>query len=414
MLLGGIGDDFTGSGDLANTLARQGMRTVQYCGIPDTAADPNVEAGVVSLKSRTISASLAVKHALAALDWLLAQGCQQIIFKYCSTFDSTPDGNIGPVVAALAERMNAHRVIVCPAFPAAGRTLFQGHLFVADHLLSESGMRDHPLTPMTDPDIRRWLARQTNMPVGHVPHDVVRKGASEIRAALETEDAHSRRLIVVDATSEDDLLEIGQAANDLSLITGGSGVAMGLPANFRARGLLQEDIDDWQGTTGPCVVLSGSCSVMTRKQVATHLKDNTGLAIDIASVLSGDTTAQSVSDWLMSQDGLPIAYSTTDPETIRSVQSRYGRDRAASAIERLFAQVALKVVAAGATRLITAGGETSGAVVEALAPKILKIGPEIAPGVPALRAENLALALKSGNFGAADFFAKASRILEQT
>lgn len=412
MLLGGIGDDFTGSGDLANTLARQGMHVVQYCGIPKTAAGPEVEAGIVSLKSRTIPAQEAVKQSLAALEWLLAQGCQQIVFKYCSTFDSTANGNIGPVAAALADRMNADHVIVCPSFPAAGRTVYQGHLFVVDQLLNESGMKDHPLTPMTDPDIRRWLALQTDLDVGHVPHTIVRSGADAMERAIGQ--MPKRQLIVVDATTDEDLFEIGRAAANLPLVTGGSGIAMGLPANFRAAGKLDESHDHWQGSNGPCAILSGSCSVTTQKQIAKHLETNPGLFIDIDAVIDGTTTAQTVTDWLLAQNGLPIAYSTTDPQTIRASQSRHGRDQAAGAIEALFANVACKLVAKGVTRLITAGGETSGAVIEALAPDALEIGPEIAAGVPALKAGTLAIALKSGNFGAEDFFETAAQKLSKT
>lgn len=409
MLLGAIGDDFTGSGDLGNTLARAGMRVVQYCGVPTGPSDPSVEAGIVSLKSRTIPPDEAVTQSLAALEWLLAQGCQQIVFKYCSTFDSTPEGNIGPVITALADRLNAEHVIVCPSFPGAGRTVYQGHLFVVDQLLSESGMKDHPLTPMTDPDIRRWLARQTDLPVGHLPHSVVRRGADAIKTAIG--EKQGRQLIIVDATTDEDLYQIGYASADLPLITGGSGIAVGLPHNFRYAGVLGEDETRWQGSKGPCVILSGSCSQMTRQQVATHIETHPGLFINIDDVLDGKTTPQTVSDWLLAQEGTPIVYSTTDPQTILAVQERHGRSRAAGAIENLFAAVAVDVVAKGVTRLITAGGETSGAVIEALAPETLEIGPEIAAGVPALKAGPLTIALKSGNFGEAGFFEIAAEKL---
>ncbi|MEE3099081.1 MAG: 3-oxo-tetronate kinase, partial [Pseudomonadota bacterium] len=238
MLLGCIGDDFTGSSDLGATLTRGGMRAVQYVGVPDRPADPGVEAGIVALKSRSIPAEEAVALSLRALDWLRAQGCEQILFKYCSTFDSTPQGNIGPVAEALAEALGASGVIVCPAFPAAGRSVYQGHLFVNDRLLSESGMEAHPITPMTDPDLRRWLARQCRGPVGHVPAGVVFDGADALRAALAAERGLGRTLVVADAVRDADLMALGEAAADAPLITGGSGVALGLPANFAARGLL--------------------------------------------------------------------------------------------------------------------------------------------------------------------------------
>ena len=232
MRLGAIGDDFTGSSDLANTLAKGGMRTVQYTGIPKAPAAAEVEAGVVALKSRSIDPAEAVAQSLAALDWLQAQGCEQIFFKYCSTFDSTPQGNIGPVADALAKALDAHKVIVCPAFPGTGRSIYQGHLFVGDRLLSESGMQNHPLTPMTDPDIRRCLEAQSAHAVGHVGAEHVFAGAEAIATALETQHQSGKRHIVVDALRDADLIEIGRAAKGLPLITGGSGVALGLPANF--------------------------------------------------------------------------------------------------------------------------------------------------------------------------------------
>lgn len=232
MKLGCIGDDFTGSSDLANTLAKEGMRTTQYTGVPADNADPSVDAGVVALKSRSIDPAVAVAKSLEALDWLRAQGCTQFFFKYCSTFDSTPEGNIGPVADALADALDAHQVIVCPAFPGTGRSVYQGHLFVNDVLLSESGMQNHPLTPMTDPDLRRWLAPQTRYHVGHVAAASVFAGAETIRGALQAEHEAGKRHIVVDAIRDEDLRAIGAAARDLPLITGGSGVALGLPANF--------------------------------------------------------------------------------------------------------------------------------------------------------------------------------------
>ncbi len=414
MLLGCIGDDFTGSSDLGNTLARQGMRVTQYCGIPAAPAAPEVEAGVVALKSRTIAPADAVAQSLAALDWLRAQGCRQFLFKYCSTFDSTPEGNIGPVAEALATALGASRVIVCPAFPAAGRTLFQGHLFVGDRLLSESGMRDHPLTPMTDPDIRRWLARQTRLGVGHVPLATVFEGAPAIRAALDAEDAAGRLLVVVDAVRDADLFAIGAAADGLPLVTGGSGVALGLPANFRGQGLLAGTAADWTATPGPAAILSGSCSLATRGQVERHRATHPALAIDVDAVIAGTTTADDVAGWLLARgDDLPLAYSSADPDRVRAAQARHGREASAAAIEGFFAETARRLVAGGVRRLITAGGETSGAVVEGLGLTALEIGPEIDPGVPALRAGKLVLALKSGNFGRPTFFAEAARVLAE-
>lgn len=414
MLLGCIGDDFTGSSDLANTLAKGGMRVTQYSGIPTVPAHKNVEAGVVALKSRTIPPEEAVTQSLAALDWLLAQGCQQIFFKYCSTFDSTADGNIGPVADALADRLGENRVIVCPAFPAAGRSVYQGHLFVKDRLLNESGMENHPLTPMTGADLRRWLEPQSKRQIMHVPALVVISGAKSIAQAFDQITEPS--LIVVDAISDNDLLKIGQAASDLRLVTGGSGLALGLPANFRRTGMISGGNSEWCGEAGAGVILSGSCSIATRAQIDDYAKNHPAFEITADDVVSGATNADGVADWLLARkDHQPLAYSSADPKVVAQAQALHGREMLAGLIEDLFAEVAWKLVAGGVTRLVTAGGETSGAIVEGLGITALDIGPEIDPGVPALRATGdmpLVLALKSGNFGATDFFEKALGVLE--
>ncbi|TCK30346.1 uncharacterized protein YgbK (DUF1537 family) [Ancylobacter aquaticus] len=417
MLLGCIGDDFTGSSDLANTLSKQGMRVTQYSGVPSVPADPSVEAGVVALKSRSIPASEAIAQSLAALEWLKAQGCTQFLFKYCSTFDSTPEGNIGPVAAALAQALDARKVVVCPVFPGAGRTLYQGHLFVHDRLLNESGLENHPLNPMTDADIRRWLALQTDMKVGHVGFATVRNGAVAIGEALARADAEGARLIVVDALSDADLMEIGAALDGAPLITGGSGIAMGLPDNFRRQGLLSGEGSTWQGVEGPCVVLSGSCSTATRGQVARHRTDGLPVfEISADDAVAGRLDAQAIADWALAQTARSLVFSSADPEQVRQAQETHGRETVASAIEALFADIARALVTGGVGRLIVAGGETSGAVVEALDLTSLEIGPEIAPGAPALRAvpaggRPVALALKSGNFGGVNFFAEADAVL---
>lgn len=407
MLLGCVGDDFTGSSDLANTLAKAGMRVTQYSGVPDGPAAAGVEAGVVALKSRTIPKAEAVRLSLLAVEWLAAQGCRQFVFKYCSTFDSTPEGNIGPVAEAMAKAVGETRVIVCPAFPGAGRTIYQGHLFVNDRLLSESGMERHPLTPMTDPDIRRWLGLQTRLKVGHVGHGAVRRGAEAIRAALDAEAEAGRRLVVVDALADADLMEIGRAAAGLKLVTGGSGVAMGLPSNFAREGRLSGGAAPWTGALGRAAILSGSCSAATRAQVAAH--EGPKLEATAEAVMSGALDGAKIAEWMLAQRGVPLAYSSAEPETVAAAQATFGREAVAGAIERAMGEAAVALVAGGVHRLVAAGGETSGAVVEALGVAAMEIGPEIAPGVPALRAagRDLTLALKSGNFGGPDFFARA-------
>lgn len=402
MKIGVIADDFTGASDIALTLAEGGMRTAQFVGIPDTAVD--VDAGVVALKSRTIPVQDAITQSLAACDWLLAQGAEQIIFKVCSTFDSTDAGNIGQVTQALAEHLNAKHIMVCPAFPANGRSVYMGHLFVGDVLLNESGMQDHPLTPMTDPDLRRVLARQTTWPVAHLPHATVSQGSEAISNALPKD----RAMIIIDAISEADLRSIGQAAKGQKLLTGGSGIALGLPANFGAT----PATPPWRGITGPGVILSGSCSRATRGQVAAYKAKAPHREITAADVMFGAITATKLVDWALSQDTAPLIYSSADPDVVKQAQTDFGREVIAAKIETLFANLAAELAQRGIKRMVVAGGETSGAVVTGLNAQTLHIGPKLAAGVPALRHENMALALKSGNFGGEDFFTTALHDME--
>lgn len=414
MLLGVIADDFTGASDVANTLAKGGMAVVQFIGVPSRPASADCEAGVVALKTRTIAAADAVAQSLAACDWLLAQGCRQILFKYCSTFDSTPAGNIGPVAEALLDTLGGSAV-VCPVFPATGRTLYQGHLFVADRLLSETGMRDHPLTPMVDPDIRRWLRRQTSGEVGLVPFQTVQAGPQAIRAALDQEALAGRRLVVTDALTDADLRALGEAVAGDRLVTGGSGIALGLPTNFRRAGLPAPAPRPFRGQSGPAVALSGSCSVQSLKQVAAHAQSHPVLDLSPDAVMSGAVTAATAVSFALDNIGrLPLISSSAEAARVRAAQDRHGRDALARALETLMGEIARQLVAAGVTRLVVGGGETSGAVVTALGLTALAIGPEIDPGVPALSVEDgdLAIALKSGNFGGLDFYARAIHALE--
>ncbi|MBM9595424.1 3-oxo-tetronate kinase [Roseitranquillus sediminis] len=420
MLIGVIADDFTGASDIANTLTRGlpgqgGLRTSQFIGIPSGPAPQDVEAGVISLKSRSIPVAEAVSLSLEALDWLLSQGAEQIVFKYCSTFDSTPEGNIGPVAEALADRLGVRGVIVCPAFPATGRSIHQGHLFVGDRLLSESGMEDHPLTPMTDPDIRRWLGRQCATPVGLVAAPVVRKGSEAIAAALAEAAERVETLVVADAATDDDLVTLGRAARGARLITGGSGIALGLPASFIEVGRATGGAPELPTVAGRAVILSGSCSRATRAQIETHLATGApALEVSVDDAVAGDITAEDVVDFALGHaDALPLVYSSASPEVVRAAQERHGREVASDALERLFAEAARRLVEAGFSRIVVAGGETSGAVAQAIAPSALRIGPEIDAGVPVLVSNDpeVALALKSGNFGGPDFFARAARRL---
>lgn len=417
MLLGCIADDFTGASDLANTLAKGGMSTVLFAGVPPSAHAPGCEAGVVALKTRSIAAEDAVRQSLQALRWLRDQGCRQFIFKYCSTFDSTPAGNIGPVADALRTALRAPLAIVCPAFPETGRTLFMGHLFVNGRLLNESGMEHHPLNPMTDADLRRWLGRQTKAGVGLVPYPTVRQGPAAVTAAMEAEAAAGKPLVVVDAVLDEDLMTLGQAVAHQTLITGGSGIALGLPENFRRAGLLADAGSGFEPIQGPGVVLSGSCSTASNAQVAHHLESHPGLKISPTELMEERLAVSDVLSFVQAnlhQD--PIVYSTADPESVSQAQSRFGREAVAGRIEHFFAELSRQLVAAvGVRRLVVGGGETSGAVVTALALQSLRVGPEIDPGVPALACEQptpLRLALKSGNFGTTDFYDKALRTLQ--
>ena len=419
MLLGVIADDFTGASDIANTLANgwrgRGLKTTQFLGVPKPPAPRTCDAGVVALKSRSIPAESAIAQSLAALRWLQDQGCRQFVFKYCSTFDSTPAGNIGPVGEALAEALGVAGVPACPAFPAAGRTVYQGHLFVGDRLLSESSLRTHPLNPMTDPDIRRWLALQSRRPVGLVPYATVAMGAAAIRAALDEAGGRGECLAIVDALREADLIAIATACSDGALLTGGSGIALGLPQNLFEKGLAAPARHAFEGVQGPETILAGSCSGATLGQVALHRERHPSVNVGVDDVLSGALRAEHLVSFAQEHAGRePLIYSSDAPERVAESQRRHGAVQVAHAIEALFADTARALVDAGVRRLVVAGGETSGAVVSALGLDALEIGPEIDPGVPVVIARGertIALALKSGNFGAPDFFSKALRSL---
>lgn len=423
MLIGVIADDFTGASDIANTLAKGlapegGLRTAQFPGVPQLDAPKGIEAGVISLKSRSAPVAEAVAESLAALNWLLAQGCRQIVFKYCSTFDSTAKGNIGPVGEALAKALGAKGVVVCPSFPTAGRTVFQGHLFVFDRLLNESGMQNHPLTPMTDPDIRRVLAGQTDAGVGHVAQPVVSTGAKAVAAELKVQAESGKTFCVVDAISDQDLLTIGEAVRTAPLVTGGSGIALGLPRNFIKTGAAVGGVSAFVPVTGAEAILAGSCSGATRGQIDQHAKNYPVYAIDVAQVMSGQIVAQTLVDFIEAHTGqAPLVYSSGSPEEVKQIQNSFGREQTAEKLDRLFAQTARLLVQRGVRRLVVAGGETSGAVAQAVAAELeaaaMWIGPEIDPGVPVLSLGEapVLLALKSGNFGAVDFFEKALAVM---
>ncbi|SAK62117.1 HPr kinase [Caballeronia pedi] len=418
-LLGCIADDFTGATDLANMLVRGGMRTVQTIGVP--AADARIEADalVVALKSRTIAADDAVRQSLDALAWLRAQGCRQFIFKYCSTFDSTDKGNIGPVADALLDALKDDFTIACPAFPENGRTIFRGNLFVGDVLLNESGMENHPLTPMTDPNLVRVLQRQTKSKVGLIRYDTIAKGADAIRTRIDELKKDGARLAIADAVSDADLHVLGDACRDLALITGGSGIALGLPQNFRAANLLAhaDHAADLPKLEGKAVVLAGSASKATNAQVAHWRESKPSFRIDPMALSRGEPVVQSAVEFARKHDEPVLIYATSSPDEVKAVQKELGVEKAGHLVEDALASIARALRDDGYTRFVVAGGETSGAVVQALDVRSLRIGPQIDPGVPATQSigsnagEALGLALKSGNFGATDFFEKALKAL---
>ncbi len=425
-LLGCIADDFTGATDLANNLVRAGMRCVQTIGVPDDSAAPvQADAIVVALKSRTLPAAQAIAQSLAALRWLQAQGVTQIYFKYCSTFDSTAEGNIGPVTEALLDALHGCGqgfTIACPAFPVNQRTVFKGHLFVGDCLLSDSSMRSHPLTPMLDANLVRVLQAQTRRQVGLVAHEIVAAGVPAIKERFAALQAEGVGVAIVDAVSNADLMQIGQALSGMPLVTAGSGIATGLPQNWpQLRGRKNkgagERADALPPARGLQAVISGSCSAATNAQVL-HFQRNgrSSLAIDPLAIAAGqDVVAQALA-WAapLLPDGPVLLYATAEPEAVRAVQQRLGAARAGLLVEQAFSHIAAGLVARGVRQLLVAGGETSGAVVQALNVQRMTIGTQIDPGVPWTAADSplcpgepIHLALKSGNFGSNDFFSKA-------
>jgi uncharacterized protein YgbK (DUF1537 family) len=422
-MLGCIADDFTGATDLANNLVRAGMRVVQTIGVPEAPLDCVVDAVVVALKSRTVAPAEAVRQSLQALAWLQSQGSRQIYFKYCSTFDSTPQGNIGPVTEALMDALGADFTIATPAFPDNQRTVFKGHLFVGDLLLNESGMQNHPLTPMKDANLVRVLQAQCQRAVGLVDYAVVAQGEAAIRARMAQWRAQGVGVAIVDAVSNDDLLRLGPALKGMPLVTGGSGVAIGLPANFGlAPSLVASALTAAKGLQA---VVSGSCSLATQRQVQAFVASGRP-ALPLAplqiakQVAAGVDVAAEVLAWAAPfiAQGPVLVYSTADPAAVKAVQSRLGVQEAGDLVERTLASIARALVQHGVRQLVVAGGETSGACVQALNIRQMRIGPQIDPGVPWCHApsdaaghEGLHLTLKSGNFGADDFFTRAFGVL---
>ena len=422
-LLGAIADDFTGATDLASMLVRTGMRAVQLIGVPaGNDRVPDADAIIVALKSRTAPVRQAVEESRAALAWLRRAGCRQFFFKYCSTFDSTEQGNIGPVADALIADLGCGFALACPAFPVNGRSVYQGYLFVGSVLLNESGMEKHPLTPMTDANLVRVLSRQTTGTVGLVPFGTVERGADAIRDAMTALKEEGRRYAIVDAVTDDHLRAIGSAAASHALITGGSGIAIGLADNFRAAGLLPviSDPGALPNAEGHAAVLAGSCSRATLAQIGVARGEVPTLELDPLATSDATALARQAVAWMEGKLGAtPIVIAASaPPERVAALQEKLGRDAAGALVEHALADIAEALVQRGVRRLAVAGGETAGAVVTRLGVRSLRIGAEIDPGVPWTYAEGsgpkMLLALKSGNFGARDFFLKSFAMLERS
>ena len=422
ILLGCIADDFTGATDLANNLVRSGMRVMQTIGVPDHPIAADVDAVVVALKSRTVAPADAITQSLLALKWLQTQGAKQIYFKYCSTFDSTVQGNIGPVTEALMDALGTDFTVATPAFPDNGRTVFKGYLFVGNVLLNESGMQNHPLTPMHDANLVRVMQAQTRRKVGLLGYSQVTQGAREIRAQMANLKAEGVGVAIVDALSNADLMRLGVALKGMPLVTAGSGVAIGLPQNFGIEpSAASSALPQAEGLRA---LVSGSCSLATNAQVADFIqRGHPAWALDplqvAADAQAGKDLAAAALTWAapLLASGPVLVYSTASPEVVKAVQGRMGVEQAGALMELALSRIARGLVDLGVRQLVVAGGETSGACVQALAITQMQIGPQIDPGVPWCFAASeaapagLHLTLKSGNFGTQDFFTKAFKLL---
>lgn len=413
-VLGVIADDFTGATDVASMLVREGLRTVQVIGVPQGAAPEGADAVVVALKSRTTPAADAVAESLAAWRWLQSAGVRRFYFKVCSTFDSTPAGNIGPVAEALLAALGGDFTVVCPAFPENGRSVYRGHLFVGDQLLSDSGMRDHPLTPMTDSNLVRVLQAQCRQRVGLLRHDEAQGAADALRQRMAALRSAGVVLAVADAITNADLHALAEVALDLPLLVAGSGLALGLPSRYAQRGWVQLDADAARldAQSGHAAILAGSCSQATQGQVAAWRgAGRPARALDALALAAGAPVVAEALAWARAglAGGPVLVHATVAPAELKAVQAALGAARAGALVEEAMAAIAQGLVEMGVQRLVVAGGETSGAVVQALGVQQLRIGAAICPGVPWTQAEGRALwlALKSGNFGAPDFFAQA-------
>ncbi|WP_127556719.1 3-oxo-tetronate kinase [Saccharospirillum alexandrii] len=425
IVLGVVADDFTGATDIANNLVRSGMKCILLIGVPGSKTDiTEADAVVVALKSRSCDVNQAINDSVSSVSWLKDQGAKQIFFKYCSTFDSTEKGNIGPVSDALMKLLVTKQTVFVPAFPENGRTVYQGNLFVGDRLLNESGMEQHPLNPMKDSNVVRLLKSQTQYGVGLINRQLIEQGAQAVRTAMEDLRSEDKCHIVCDAINDGDLEVLATAVVDLPLVTGGSGLAKALPHAYRARGWLQDRKQPGylSSDSGAQFILSGSCSRMTLAQLDHFLKDHQGFPLNPLKLASeGEAHIAEALTFATNnmKRGTPaIIYASANPQTVEAAQKSLGREKSGELVENALGELAKALVALGTSRLIVAGGESSGAVVSALDIAQLRVGDQIDPGVPWTQtiadgtSRPLLLALKSGNFGTVDFFSKAFKLLD--
>ena len=417
--LGCIADDFTGATDLASMLARSGVNVSIRIGVQLSTPENTAEIEVIALKTRSISASKAIEESLSALKWLKEAGAKKYFFKYCSTFDSTAEGNIGPVSEALMNELKVDQTIYCPAFPENGRSIYMGNLFVGQKLLSESSMKDHPLTPMNDSNLMRLLSVQVSRRVGLADRIVVNSGVNSLKEKLISLKENDVPHVIVDAVADTDLDTIASACQDMDFITGGSALAMPLAEFYKASGKISANDNSFMNkklNTGS-IILSGSCSEMTIIQVKNFIQRGAA-AFQLDPIDLAENGVKKVLDWLSSQDFTKniIIYATSDPDTVKKVQAELGVDMAGKIVEQGLSECAIAARELGIKNFIIAGGETSGAITKALNVRQLDIGIEIAPGVPwtfsGKRNNQIALSLKSGNFGSEEFFTEALSKLE--
>ena len=415
MDIGVIADDFTGGTDIAGFLVEGGLATVQLSGVPEDSFHTEADAVVISLKSRSCPVEEAVGQSLAALHWLKKQNCRQIFFKYCSTFDSTAQGNIGPVTDAIMQELGETFTIISPALPVNGRTVYYGYLFVNGVLLNESGMQNHPITPMRDANLMRLMEMQASGKAANIPAPVLDQGAEAVKKAFTDLVNTGVQYGVTDTLGEDHIRVLGEAAVDMPFVTGGSGLAAGLArALTKRRGIQQNNASEAGAphSGGKTIILSGSCSVMANKQVAVYAAEAPSFHVDAARCADDPVAyAAEIIKWIDQQDSIraPLIYATASPNVLANVQKKYGAKQSSLAVEQLFSNIAVQLRDKGFDHFIVAGGETSGVVVQSIGVSAFHIGPQIAPGVPWVRAVNMPIsfALKSGNFGDEQFFSKA-------